>query len=168
MGRAIGCEVEETGGAGRGAPGCRGSGCVAVGDGADGRAIGCDGDGVVGRGIGCVVAEGDAGIVGREIGCVGAVDDAGIVGRGIGCVGAVGEAGIVGRGIGCVGAAVGDCARGNGPDIEATGTSPRAAAEPGTIGMGRVTCEGAGMGPVGWRGTGPVGWRGTGPVDEPG
>ena len=80
----------------------------------------------------------------------------------------------------------GVCARGNGPAIDATGTGPLAAAAPGAIGVGRVTCDGAfvpadgvagigegtpgdgtiGRGPVapvvpagaGTRGTGPV-WR---------
>src|ERR1700689_1712353 len=56
--------------------------------------------------------------------------------------------------------------RGNGPDIDSTGTLPRAAAAPGAIGLGRVTCEGA-LGPcgdVGTRGSGPVGDRGTASV----
>ena len=45
-----------------------------------------------------------------------------------------GSAGMPDIGV-CIGA------RGNGPDIDSTGTAPRAAAEPGVIGFGLVACD---------------------------
>jgi hypothetical protein len=134
----------------------------------------------VGRGTDCVV--GTLGIacvaafdgVAFGIACVGAFGGATL---GIACVGAFGGAGRgmtgVGRdGIGVVGRAgapggvvdeSGVCARGNGPDIDSTGTGPVRSAAPGAIGLGRDACDGAidlGMADVGvftmGMGTGPV------------